>query len=389
MRLDFEIFSLDIFQLFVYTFLLFQPSPKRRKRSSNSQQSPIKSQALIYKIFNKETESHATCKLCDKTLSTMHGGTTTLRRHASSFHEEIWKQIQACADVNEPEPPSLEVFPTPKNKNDTSIKKEPSNYESNDDNTVNYNSSIPKYYPTYNGQAIIYKLFEKQGEKAQCKICFKVLSALQGSTSTLRRHAARFHTDQWNEILVEAESQPQTTKSTGGATSKRKQKLQNEAIIYKLFVKMGDQAQCKICSKVLSTPQGSTTSIRSHAARFHEKEWQNIQENTDGKMMSENFVKSEEQPDDSEFKSSSTDSHLISYFKTPNKLVVKLESKHDVSEENVENDGTECEIDALDNQDQLISLISEDQNANHNDFHDDIVDDEAPDIPSKMDEQYY
>ena len=192
---------------------------------------------------------------------------------------------------------------------------------------------------------------------------------------------------------VEAESQPQTTKSTTGATTKRKQKLQNEAIIYKLFVKMmGDQAQCKICSKVLSTPQGSTTSIRSHAARFHEIEWQNIQANNteDGKIMSENFVKSE---DDSEFKSSSTDSHLISYFKTPNnKLVkVKLESKNDVSGKLIsrvffsenhlfvnvisrnflgtnicENDGGECDqIDALDNQAQLISLISEDQNANN------------------------
>ena len=67
----------------------------------------------------------------------MHGGTTTLRRHASSFHEDIWKQIQACADVKEPpEPPSLEVFPTSKNKNnDISIKKEKTsnNDESNDD----------------------------------------------------------------------------------------------------------------------------------------------------------------------------------------------------------------------------------------------------------------
>ena len=53
--------------------------------------------------------------------------------------------------------------------------------------------------------------------------------------------------------------------------------------------------------------------------------------------------------------------------------MVKLESKHDhVSEEeeqkSVESDGgvKECDqIDALDNQDQLISLISEDQNANN------------------------
>ena len=84
---------------------------------------------------------------------------------------------------------------------------------------------------------------------------------------------------------------------------------------------------------------------------------------------------SEKSEDDSEFKSSSitTDSHLISYFKTPDsKLVVKLKSKHDhVSEEeqkSVESDRgvKECDqIDALDNQDQLISLISEDQNANN------------------------
>ena len=238
----------------------------------------------------------------------MHGGTTTLRRHASSFHEDIWKEIQTCGYANdEPKPhPSLEVVPMPKNNststNDISIKK------GKTFNLKNNNSSAPKYYPTYNGQAIIYKLFEKQGEKAQCNICFKVLSALQGSTSTLRRHAARFHTDQWNEILAVAKTQPQT-KSTGSIT-KHKQKL------------------------------------------------------------------SEKSGDDSEFKSSSitTDSHLISYFKTPDsKLVVKLESKHDhVSEEeeqkSVESDGgvKGCDqIDALDNQAQLISLISEDQNANN------------------------
>ena len=233
----------------------------------------------------------------------MHGGTTTLRRHASSFHKDIWKQIQTCGDVNDETEPhsSLEVIPMPKN-NSSTIKKEKTF------NLKNNNSSPPKYYPTYNGQAIIYKLFEKQGEKAQCNICFKVLSALQGSTSTLRRHAARFHTDQWNEILAVAESQPQT-KSTGSIT-KHKQKL------------------------------------------------------------------SEKSEDDSEFKSSiiTTNSHLISYFKTPDsKLVVKLESKNDhVSEEeeqkSVESDGgvKECDqLDALDNQDQLISLISEDQNANN------------------------
>ena len=62
---------------------------------------------------------------------------------------------------------------------------------------------------------------------------------------------------------------------------------------------------------------------------------------------------------------------MISYFKTPDsKLVVKLESKHDHASEveeqkSVESDGgvKECDqIDALDNQDQLISLISEDAN---------------------------
>ena len=51
----------------------------------------------------------------------MHGGTTTLRRHASSFHKDIWKEIQTCGDANdEPEPhPSLEVVPMPKNNSST------------------------------------------------------------------------------------------------------------------------------------------------------------------------------------------------------------------------------------------------------------------------------
>ena len=52
--------------------------------------------------------------------------------------------------------------------------------------------------------AIIYKLFDKLIDKGQCKICGKILSALQGSTSTLRRHAARFHPEEWAEIHEEA-----------------------------------------------------------------------------------------------------------------------------------------------------------------------------------------
>ena len=101
-------------------------------------------------------------------------------------------------------------------------------------------------------------------------------------------------------------------------------KLQNEALIYKLFEKQGNKAQCNICSKVLSTLQGSTTTIRHHASRFHEAEWKEVQANE---------IISEEASEDSNLNpESSTKSHYISYVKTPNKLIsVKLEAKNDLS----------------------------------------------------------
>ena len=122
--------------------------------------------------------------------------------HAFQFHPEASSYIKNIQDS------SMTNIEIPSENNDgkfISIKKEPINNESIEEEETTQNTTTPKSYPTYNnGQAIIYKLFEKQGEKAQCQICFKVLSAINGSTSTLRRHAARFHAEQWNEILEES-----------------------------------------------------------------------------------------------------------------------------------------------------------------------------------------
>ena len=52
------------------------------------------------------------------------------------------------------------------------------------------------------GRAIVYKLFKKQGDLAKCRICSKILSALDGNTTTMRRHAIRFHELEWNDIQV-------------------------------------------------------------------------------------------------------------------------------------------------------------------------------------------
>ena len=40
---------------------------------------------------------------------------------------------------------------------------------------------------------LVYELFKKKGDKkAICKICSTVLSTMGGTTTTLRRHAARY-----------------------------------------------------------------------------------------------------------------------------------------------------------------------------------------------------
>ena len=112
---------------------------------------------------------------------------------------------------------------------------------------------------------LVYELFKKKGEKAICKICSTVLSTVGGTTTTLRRHAARFHELEWAEIVSRAETQ------------KKSKSSRTQALIYQIFEKMGTEALCRICHKVLNTARGNTSTIRRHAQRAHPDVWRDIQ----------------------------------------------------------------------------------------------------------------
>ena len=58
--------------------------------------------ALIYRLFEKQADGRCMCVLCSKILSSTHGSTSALRRHASSFHWAEWEFLQSeAASANE------------------------------------------------------------------------------------------------------------------------------------------------------------------------------------------------------------------------------------------------------------------------------------------------
>ena len=202
------------------------PSKKLKRKSFSTPQKS--NQALIYKIFDKQDNQMAKCKLCDKTLSTANGGTSTLRRHAATNHEQIWSQIQDsfAPDEEQEDDDEEEVeeeyyfeeysMPMTSSKKSKGSKKKKKRVIAEDDF---YNDNTPIQH---NGKACIYKLFDKLVDRGQCRVCGKILSALQGSTSTLRRHAARFHPEEWAEVQSEAALNP--------PESRRKSKLKIERV---------------------------------------------------------------------------------------------------------------------------------------------------------------
>ena len=160
--------------------------------------------------------------------------TTSLRRHAATFHETEWQEILDNEGVKQPT--------TSKSKR----------------------SSL-------NGRALIFELFDKINEKeSKCKICSEVITEMKrGSTTNIRHHALSFHESEWTVIRENANSHRRSVKSRSVSWGR--------AIVYKLFKKQGDLAKCRICSKILSALDGNTTTMRRHAIRFHELEWNDIQ----------------------------------------------------------------------------------------------------------------
>ena len=59
--------------------------------------------------------------------------------------------------------------------------------------------------PKLHGKAIIHQLYEKHDDdRAKCKLCFKVFNTKRGNTTTMRRHAASKHPEEWSELQREA-----------------------------------------------------------------------------------------------------------------------------------------------------------------------------------------
>ena len=55
--------------------------------------------SLVYKLFEKQPDGKAKCILCSKMLSSTHGSTSAMRRHAASNHWAEWEMVQSDAGV--------------------------------------------------------------------------------------------------------------------------------------------------------------------------------------------------------------------------------------------------------------------------------------------------
>merc|ERR1712079_960354 len=188
-------------------------------------------------------------------------------------------------------------------------------YENNSNsilvNNISHNKVIGRHKksikgPKLHGKAIIHQLYEKHdNDRAKCKLCFKVFNTKRGNTTTMRRHAASKHPEEWLELQREAgevEPNDQDYDDNGSnyydidhelsvgmkkyandyfedeeAETKKKSKSRTQALIYQIFEKMGTEALCRICHKILNTARGNTSTIRRHAERAHPKVWNEIQ----------------------------------------------------------------------------------------------------------------
>lgn len=147
---------------------VFTSSPSE---SSKSKRSSFNGRALIYELFEKISEKEAQCKICYVVLKITRGSTTDIRHHALRYHESgmllfylfVYIQIQSNVCLFSYFSPEWQVIQENANLNRRSVKSK----------------------PTW-GRALVYKLFKKQGDLAKCRICAKVLSALDGNTTTMR-----------------------------------------------------------------------------------------------------------------------------------------------------------------------------------------------------------
>ena len=147
---------------------VFTSSPSE---NSKSKRSSFNGRALIYELFEKISEKEAQCKICYVVLKITRGSTTDIRHHALRYHESgmlhfylfVYIQIQSTVCLLSYFSPEWQVIQENANLNRRSVKSK----------------------PTW-GRALVYKLFKKQGDLAKCRICAKVLSALDGNTTTMR-----------------------------------------------------------------------------------------------------------------------------------------------------------------------------------------------------------
>ena len=177
------------------------------------------------------------------------------RRHATRFHEAEWTTIQNSTTEEKFVPPNnfetegfdssddneyhtsnmqgidnqdmfeadvgeekLECEPVVYYDNDEdewpSSMDDLNEYENNSNsilvNNISHNKVIRRIKksikgPKLHGKAIIHQLYEKHdNDRAKCKLCFKVFNTKRGNTTTMRRHAASKHPEEWSELQREA-----------------------------------------------------------------------------------------------------------------------------------------------------------------------------------------
>ena len=220
-----------------------QQKPKKPRKPA---QKTIKlgGRAIVYQLFEKEGEK-ARCKICSKMFNTSRGNTTTIRRHAQAKHPAEWAEIQGAVgienfggDFNEHEAYDIAQAPLI----DFKVKEEILDYSYfGDDMLSDHDDYAGDGSGDKRGPATVYKLFEKEGTKARCKICSKVLSILGGTTTTLRRHCASFHPEEWAE-------------AQGGKGYRkpfqRMKKIPKDLLFQVFDREDANQVQCNICGGI-------------------------------------------------------------------------------------------------------------------------------------------
>jgi len=147
-----------------------------------------------WKYFTKMDGVNSICNLCDKVYSTKGGTTTSIRKHLVKAHN---KNSFATKTYKEEVLNESCTYPqiTPETNGDNF----PKEIEVSSTNLPELLENSPKA-PTKSPVWLFAEKLDKDNGK--CKFCEKVVNAFNGTTSGMKRHLLKYHSD--NTEVVEA-----------------------------------------------------------------------------------------------------------------------------------------------------------------------------------------